>query len=128
MWPSPFQPLTSKIVNGTAVNIAQVAPLNVAATTTASAVVALPGNTSGDGQNCDIRIENQGIIGATGGFAMCNFGDGTQGAATLLNGIGVPPGQALVVRVDPTCNSVSVILSAGATAAVVRFTRGIGLD
>lgn len=119
MWPSPFQPILSNTQTG----IEYVPPLVVAASTAASAVLALPGNTSGDGSNCDIRVENQ-----ANGWAMCNFGDGAQGAATLANGVGIPPGQAQVVRVASTTNSVSVILGTGATAGSVRFTRGLGID
>lgn len=119
MWPNAFQPITSSTSTG----IEYVAPLTVAATTTTSAALLLPGNTSGDGSNCDIRIENQ-----TNGWAMCNFGDGAQGAATLSNGVGVPPNTALVIRVAPTTNSVSVILFTAATPGPVRFARGSGID
>ena len=119
MWPNAFQPITSN----TAVGQEYIAPLVVAASTATSAVSALPVNSSGDGSNCDIRIENQ-----TNGWAMCNFGDGAQGAATLNNGLGVPPNTALVIRVAPTTNSVAVILFTGATAGPVRFARGSGID
>jgi hypothetical protein len=119
MWPNAFQPINSN----TATGIEYVAPLVVAASVVSSAASTLPGNSSGDGSNPDIRIENQ-----TNGWAMCNFGDGNQGAATLTNGVGVPPNTALVIRVAPTTNSVTVILFTGATAGNVRFLRGSGID
>lgn len=119
MWPSPFQPISLS----TAAGQEYVAPLVVSASTSTSAVATLPGNSNGDGTQPDIRVENQ-----TNGWAICNFGDSNQGAATLINGIGIPPGAAQVVRVAATTNSVAVILSAGATAGVVRFLRGIGID
>lgn len=119
MWPNAFQPITATTATGQN----YVAPLVVAASTTTSAASTLPGNSSGDGNNPDIRIENQ-----TNGWAMCNFGDGSQGAATLNNGLGVPPNTTLVIRVAPSTNSVTVILFTGATAGPVRFARGSGID
>lgn len=119
MWPTPFQPILLTTVGAQE----YIAPLVVAAAVATSAVLPLPGNSQGDPGNPDIRIENQ-----TNGWAICNFGDGNQGTATLLNGIGVPPMSAQVLRVAATTNSVSVALSTGATAGAVRFTRGSGFD
>lgn len=118
MWPTPFAP----IFGNNATGIEQTPPLVVAASTTTSAASALPGNSQGDGANPDIRIEN-----TTNGWAFCNFGDGAQGAATVSNGIGVPPGVSTIVRVQPTTNSVTVILAAAATSGPVRFLRGAGI-
>jgi hypothetical protein len=121
MWPTPFAPITTG--SWTPGTQELVAPVTIAASTSASAVTALPGNSSGDPAYPDIRIENQ-----TNGWAMCNFGDASVAAATLTNGVGVPPGAALVIRVGGAVNSVSVILAAGATSGNVRFLRGSGLD
>jgi hypothetical protein len=119
MWPVSFQP----ILLTTATTQEWVAPVTITASTSASATTALPGNSAGDPTQPDIRIENQ-----TNGWAMCNFGDSSVAAATLTNGIGVAPATAVVIRIGPSMNSVSVILSAGATSGPVRFMRGVGLD
>ena len=99
------------------------APAVVAASTTTSAATLLPGNPSGDGSNPVIRIEN-----TTNGWAFCNFGDANVGAATLNNGVGVPPGSFSIVSLQPSTAYVTVILNTGATAGNVRFLRGNGIS
>lgn len=118
MWPTAFAPLFGNLSTG----IEQSAPLVVAASTSSSAVSALPGNLNGDPANPDIRIEN-----TTNGWAFCNFGDASVGAATVSSGVGVPPGGATIIRVQPSTNSVTVILAAAATSGNVRFLRGAGI-
>lgn len=120
MWPTSFQPLFS---NGGLGAIEQTAPTVIAASTTASAATVLPGNPAGDGANTSICIEN-----TTNGWAFCNFGDSGVGAATLSNGVGVPPGLTRIVNVRADTCYVSVILNTGATAGNVRFLRGSGLS
>lgn len=118
MWPTAFAPL----FGNTSAGIEQTAPLVVAASTATSAASPLPGNVNGDPANPDIRIEN-----TTNGWAFCNFGDSAVGAATLNNGVGVPPGAATIVRVKDSTNSVTVILNTAATSGNVRFLRGAGI-
>lgn len=115
MLDNPFQPIVSTTTNGQSV----AAPLNVSASTTAASGN-LPGNSSGDYQNVDIRIENPNSA-----WAYVTFGDGSQPTATSSNGIGFAPNSVEVMRVPQTANSVSVILSTGTGS--VRFTRGLGL-
>ena len=119
MWPTPFAPILLTTLGAQEF----LPPTVVAASVAASAITPLPGNSGGDPGNPDIRVEN-----LTNGWAICNFGDGNQGPATLLNGIGVPPGMEKIIRVAGTTNSVSVILGTGATAGSVRFVRGSGID
>lgn len=118
MWPNAYTPLFSNTTAG----IEQIAPLVVAASTTTSAAVALPGNPQGDPANLDISIEN-----TTNGWAFCNFGDSGVAAATVSNGVGVPPGTVRIVRVQQTTGYVTVILAAAATSGNVRFLRGSGI-
>lgn len=116
MWPSAFQPQTSNIAGA----IEYVAPVTIAATTTASAVTQLPAGDPSSQPN--IRVENQSTS-----WVICNFGDGAQGSATLTNGIGIPPNTARTVTLAPSSNSVSVILVTAAATGPVRFLRGIGI-
>jgi hypothetical protein len=120
MDPRPFQPLFNNQGLGQA---EQTNPLVVAATTATSTAQTLPGNPQGDGANNVIAIEN-----VTNGWAFCNFGDSGVGAATLSNGVGVPPGAVRLVSVRPDTTSVTVILNTGATAGNVRFLRGAGIS
>ena len=120
MWPSPFQPLFGNTGPG---GLEQSAPVVVAASTTTSAATLLPGNSSGDGGNPVICVENP-----TNGWAFCNFGDASVGAATLSNGVGVPPGTFRIVSVLPSTAFVTVILNTGATSGNVRFLRGNGIS
>jgi hypothetical protein len=119
MWPNAYTPLFSNTGAG---GIEEIAPTVIAATTAASPATLLPGNPLGDPANCDICIEN-----TTNGWAFCNFGDVNVPAATLSNGIGVPPGGFRIIRVAPTAAYVSVILNTAATAGPVRFQRGAGI-
>ena len=120
MYPAPFQPLFGFTGPGGA---EQSAPVVVAASTTTSAATALPGNPQGDGGNNVICIEN-----TTNGWAFCNFGDASVGAATLNNGVGVPPGTVRIVSVRADTTDVTVILNTGATSGNVRFLRGNGIS
>lgn len=120
MHPNAFSPLFGNIGPGGA---EQLSPVVVAASTTASAVTPLPGNPQGDGANNVICIEN-----TTNGWAFCNFGDSGVGAATINNGVGVPPGLFRLVSVRSDTTSVSVILNTGATTGAVRFLRGNGIS
>jgi hypothetical protein len=120
MWPTPFRPLFGFTGPGGA---EQSAPVVVAASTTTSAATALPGNPSGDGADSAICIEN-----TTNGWAFCNFGDANVGAATLSNGVGVPPGSFRIVTVRADTTDVTVILNTGATSGNVRFLRGNGIS
>lgn len=120
MQPNAFQPLFGNTGIG---GNEQTAPTVVAASTATSAATLLPGNSQGDGGNPVIAIEN-----TTNGWAFCNFGDANVGAATLNNGVGVPPGIVRLVTVMPSTNFVTVILNTGATAGAVRFLRGNGIS
>jgi hypothetical protein len=120
MTPNQFAPLFG---NTGPAGIELTAPTVVAASTTTSAAAALPGNPGGDGGNPVIRIEN-----TTNGWAFCNFGDANVGAATLSNGVGVPPGAFAHVTVQPSTSFVTVILNTGATSGNVRFLRGNGIS
>lgn len=115
MLDNPFQPIVVTSANGQFV----ASPLNVSASTSATSGN-LPGNQSGDVQNIDIRIENPNSA-----WAYVTFGDGTQPTATSSNGVGFAPNSVEVMRIPPTANSVSVVLSTGTGS--VRFTRGLGL-
>lgn len=118
MYPTPFTPLFNNLGVGA---IEMAAPTVINASTTASAVTALPGNPLGMVDNTVIAIEN-----TTNGWAFCNLGDANVAAATLNNGVGVPPGAVRLVNVQPTTGYVSVILNTGATSGAVRFLRGSG--
>lgn len=120
MWPNAFLPLFGNTGIG---GLEQSAPVVVAASTTTSSATALPGNTSGDGGNPVICIEN-----TTNGWAFCNFGDASVGAATLSNGVGVPPGSFRIVSVRSDTTFVTVILNTAATSGNVRFLRGNGIS
>lgn len=120
MWPRAFQTLFGFTGPGGA---EQSAPTVIAATTTASAATLLPGNPGGDDANNVICIEN-----LSNGWAFCNFGDANVGAATLNNGVGVPPGSFRIVTVRDDTSYVSVILNTSATSANVRFLRGNGIS
>lgn len=118
MYPLPF---VLPFNNQGPASIEQVAPTVVSASTTTSSATALPGNPYGDRINKSIRIEN-----VTNGWAFCNFGDANVGAATLSNGVGVPPNSAATVTVGDQTGYVTVILNTGATSGNVRFVRGFG--
>jgi hypothetical protein len=120
MQPNQFAPLFG---NTGPAGIEQTSPAVVAASTTTSSATLLPGNSSGDGGNPVIGIEN-----TTNGWAFCNFGDANVGAATLNNGVGVPPGAVRLVTVQPTTTYVTVILNTAATSGNVRFLRGNGIS
>lgn len=120
MQPNQFAPLFGD-TGPTGIELT--APTVVAASTTTSAATLLPGLSGGDGGNPVIRIENP-----TNGWAFCNFGDSNVGAATLSNGVGVPPGAFAHVTVQPSTAYVTVILNTGATAGNVRFLRGNGIS
>jgi hypothetical protein len=120
MYPNPFTPLWGNQGPGA---VEMTAPVVIAASTTASAATALPGNPGGDGANNTICIEN-----TTNGWAFCNFGDSGVAAATVSNGVGVPPGAFRIIGVSPSCSEVSVILAASATSGNVRFLRGNGIS
>ncbi len=119
MWPTPFTPLFN---NGGLGAIEQAAPTVIAASTMASAATLLPGDPNGSVGHPSIAIEN-----LTNGWAFCNFGDSGVGAATLNNGVGVPPGSVRIVGMPSSTCYVSVILNTGATSGNVRFLRGAGL-
>jgi hypothetical protein len=120
MYPNPFTPLFGFTGPGGA---EQVAPTVIAASTTASAATLLPGNPGGDDANNTIGIEN-----LSNGWAFCNFGDANVSAATVNNGIGVPPGGFRIIGVRADTSYVSVILNTSATSANVRFVRGNGIS
>jgi hypothetical protein len=120
MQPNAFSPLFG---NTGVLGIELVPPTVVAASTTTSAATLLPGNPGGDGGNPVIRIEN-----TTNGWAFCNFGDSSVGAATLSNGVGVPPGAFSIVSLQPSTSYVTVILNTSATSGNVRFLRGNGIS
>ena len=120
MQPNAFAPLFGNTGVG---GIELTAPTVVAASTTTSAATALPGLIGGDGGNPVIRIEN-----LTNGWAFCNFGDANVGAATLSNGVGVPPASFAIVSVQSSTDHVTVILNTGATSGNVRFLRGNGIS
>ena len=112
---NPFRPIVVTKSSGQVV----AAPVQVSASTTA-ATFTLPGNTSGDVSNVDIRVENQ-----TASWAFVLFGDGSQGAATTANAIGFAPNSVEVMEVPSTCNGGSVILATG--TGTVAFERGLGV-
>ncbi len=120
MWPVPFTPIFGNTGVG---GVEQAPPTVIAASTAASAATLLPGNPIGDSSNMAVCIEN-----TTNGWAFCNFGDSNVPAATLSNGVGVPPGSFRIVNVSQACSYVSVILNTGATAGNVRFVRGTGIS
>lgn len=117
MYPNAFQPLFGFTGPGGA---EQASPVVVAASTTTSSATLLP---PGDGAQPSICIEN-----ITNGWAFCNFGDANVGAATLSNGVGVPPNSFRIISVRPDTDHVTVILNTGATAGNVRFVRGNGIS
>lgn len=120
MYPNPFTPLFG---NTGLRGVEMTAPTVVSASTTTSAATALPGNVGGDSANLTIAIEN-----TTTSWAFCNFGDANVGAATVNNGVGVPPGVVRHVQVQPTTDHVTVILSTVAATGPVRFLRGNGIN
>ena len=115
MLANPFRPIVVTKNSGQVV----ASPVQVSASASASSFT-LPGNTSGDASNIDIRVENQ-----TASWAYILFGDGSQGAATTSNAIGFAPNSVEVIEVPATCNSGSVILATG--TGTIAFERGLGV-
>lgn len=112
-----FYPLYSPSTGKTAGTL--LPSVTVAATTSAVASTAFPGN----GNFPQIQIANK-----SASWAQVNFGNLTTGtliAATVAAGYPVGPGAVVVVTVDKEVNAASVILDSG-TGNVI-FTRGEGL-
>jgi hypothetical protein len=107
------------------------ASVTISATTSASAMTALPGTTgiSGAGlpqENVCFYKQIQ-IANLTAGWVFVNFGQSGTAVATVASSYPVAPGAVVVVTAGGLQTYASVICAAGSAGGSVIFTRGQGL-